>query len=154
MKINTKKLTFLLSGIILTGISFVTMYKNNSESTTQETVKKCECGPTEHWFYKACVKNYNKQFPEAKLEEDFDTEGLSENILQAIDRFSIDIQFVDENNIPLELELNTKGNSYLPLFKNPDFKLYKQVLKTVDETTTLSAQELYQQWSIQLNELK
>ena len=155
MKFNKTIISFLLViGIVLTGFAIITISNSTTESTAQAAVTKCECGPTEHWFYKSCVKNYNKQFPDAKLEEDFDTEGLSENILQAIELFAADVQFVDENNIALELELNKKGNLYLPLFKNPDFKLCKQVLRNVDVTTTLSAQDLYQQWTVQLNTLK
>jgi len=151
MKLNKTTLIFLLvSSITLIGIAIVTTYNNNIKST----VKKCECGPTEHWFYKSCVKNYNKQFSDTNLQEDNDTEGLPENVLQAIELFASDIQFIDENSLPLKLELNKMGNMYLPLFKNPNFKLYKQVLRNVDVTTTLTAQELYHQWIIQFNILK
>jgi len=151
MKLNKTTLIFLLvSSITLIGIAIVTTYNNNIKST----VKKCECGPTEHWFYKSCVKNYNKQFSDTNLQEDNDTEGLPENVLQAIELFASDIQFIDENSLPLKLELNKMGNMYLPLFKNPNFKLYKQVLRNVDVTTSLTAQELYRQWIIQFNILK
>ena len=154
MKFNKVNLIFLLSGIALTGIAFVAISRNSTETVVQTPAHKCECGPTEHWFYKSCVKNYNKQFPDAHLEENNDTEGLSENVLQAIEMFALDIQFVDENNSPIQLELNKQGNLFLPLFKNPKFMLGKKVLRNVDVSTTLPAQNLYKQWTTQLNDLK
>ena len=68
--------------------------------------------------------------------------------------FALDIQFVDENNSPIQLELNKQGNLFLPLFKNPKFMLGKKVLRNVDVSTTLPAQNLYKQWTTQLNDLK
>jgi len=149
-----KSYQIILFLLLTSSIAFLVLYKNKESFTKQTITHKCECGPTEHWFYKSCVKNYNKKFPHAKLKEDNDTEGLSENILQAIELFAQDIQFVDDNGLPLQLERNTEENLYLPLFKNPEFKLYRQILRPVDTTTTLPAQELYRQWSMQLQSIQ
>ena len=141
----------LVCGITLAGIAFVALSKNKDEFTAQIPAKKCECGPAEHWYQKSCIKNYNKQFPDAQLPENNDTEGLLENIVQAIDMLATNIKFIDENGLPLQLELNKKGILHLPLSKNPDFKLFKQILRNVDLATTLTAQDLYEHWNTQLN---
>ena len=114
----------------------------------------CSCGAAEHVFLKSCIKLYNKQFPDLALPENNDTEGLSENILQAIDMLAQQISFVTKKGKLIVPKLNDGGCRYLPMIKNPDYKLCKAILHDVDLATTLSAQELYAQWMIQLSELK
>jgi len=117
-------------------------------------VHTCSCGPTEHWFHKACVKNYNKLFPLVGLPENFDTEGLSTNILQAIEMLAQDICFVAQDGMAIVPELNAKGKLVLKMGKNQDYVLCKEILKQVDVQSTLTAQELYQEWSDILRDMK
>jgi hypothetical protein len=117
-------------------------------------VHVCHCVPTEHLLLKFCVKNYNKQFPQAGVPENNDTEGLPENVLQAIKMLANDILFVAQDGIAIVPTLNIHGNLFLPMFKVSDFKLCKEILHNVDVTTTLSAEELYQQWSDALKDMK
>ena len=114
----------------------------------------CACGPTEHWLYKVCVQNYMLQFPDAGLQVNYDSEGLSENIVQAIAMIAADLQFVDADGQLLVPTLSAKGNLLVPMSKNADFKLIKSILHEVDVTTTLSAQELYEAWTLQLQAMK
>lgn len=125
-------------------------------STTQAPVAvnaSCVCGPTEHWFFKACVKNYNKMF-DAGLTENYDAEGLSENLQQAIEMLAAQMQFITADGQPLIPAINAQGKLHLPMGKNPDFMLCKKILRQVDVTTTLSAQELFDSWMQQLVTLK
>ena len=117
-------------------------------------VHTCSCGPTEHWFHKACVKNYNKLFSQVGLSENFDTEGLSANILQAIEMLAQDMSFVAQDGMAIVPELNANGKLVLKMAKNQDYVLCKQILKQVDLQTTFTAQELYQQWSDTLRNMK
>lgn len=132
-------------------------YEKNKNATTQEQVievKKCSCGPVEHVFYKLCVKRYNKLFPMACLLENNDLEGLSENIVKAIEMFVESMTFLDNNNNQICPELNAKGNLYLPLIKNSDYVLSKKILSQVDLAIDLSAEELCQRWLAQLHDMK
>lgn len=150
---NFNTIILSLAFISCMNVTFATV-DSDKENQVISSVKKCECGPTEHCFFKACVKRYNKQFAGAGLLENNDTEGLSENILKAIELFAQDLLFVDGNGIRITPEFNAKGNLFLPMIKNPDFILCKQILRNVDVSTTLTAQELYQQWSEQLKLMK
>ncbi len=162
MKFNIKVLSLLLISFVgficaTTDLSNVT--SSISLSSTQQTVvtptvHKCACGPTEHWFHKSCVKNYNKQFPDAGLLENNDTEGLTENLVKAIEMLASDIDFVAQDGTVIVPVLNAHGKLLLPMFKNLDYKLCKDILRNVDVQTTLTAQELYQQWSAQLKDMK
>jgi len=125
-----------------------------AHTTVISHVHACACGPTEHWFHKACIKNYNKQFPYAGLSENYDTEGLSANILEAIEMLAQDITFVAQDGTAIVPELNAKDKLVLKLSKNQNYVLCKEILKQVDVQITLSAQELYQQWSELLQSMK
>ncbi len=125
-----------------------------AHTTPTSHVHACACGPIEHWFHKACVKNYNKQFSEAGLSENYDTEGLSVNLLEAIEMLAEDITFIAQDGTVMVPELNAKGKLILKMSKNEDYILCKQILKQVDTQTTLSAEELYQQWSNALQSMK
>ena len=159
MKFNTIVLSLLL-------VSVVTIADDKNVTTLVETLSsavetvvapvahKCECGPTEHWFFKACVQNYIAQFPLAGLIANNDTEGLSENLVQAINMLAKNIAYVDQDGKAITPELNLKGGLFLPMIKSLDFRLCKEILRNVDVATTLTAQELYQQWSDQLKTMK
>ena len=114
----------------------------------------CHCGPTEHWLYKVCIKNYMAQYPDAGFTINFDTEGLSENLVQAIELFAADLQFLDADGNLIVPTISAKGNLLLPMSKNADYKLVKAILHDVDTTTILSAQELYQVWTALLQVMK
>lgn len=114
----------------------------------------CSCGPAEHWFLKCCIKLYNKQFPDLALPEYNNTEGLSDNILQAIEMLALHISFVTKKGDLIVPKLNDAGSRYLPMIQNPDYKLCKAILHQVDIESTLTAQELYEQWMIQLDAMK
>lgn len=147
-------------------IIFVIMLSLNSLSSLAQdlqaiaeqvvTVVKtpCACGPTEHWFYKVCVKNYVAQYPDAGFIVSDDSEGLSDNLVQAIEMLAADIQFVDSDNNVIVPTVSAKGNLLLPMSKNVAYKLAKAILHQVDTTTTLSAQELYVVWIQQLQAMK
>ena len=132
----------------------LTVEQNVTIEVAVPHVHTCSCGPTEHWFHKACVKNYNKQFLQAGLSENFDTEGLPANILQAIEMLAQDISFVTQDGMAIAPELNAKSKLVLKMGKNQDYVLCKQILKQVDLQTTLTAEELYQQWSDALLAMK
>ncbi|MBV8660955.1 MAG: hypothetical protein JO129_02320 [Candidatus Dependentiae bacterium] len=117
-------------------------------------VNNCVCVPTEHWFYKSCVKLYNKQFVGADLPENNNTEDLPVNVLQAIEMLAADILFIDANGNVIVPELSARGNLILPMSRNVDYKLCKNILHNVDVSTTLTAEELYAQWKIELNSMK
>jgi hypothetical protein len=160
--INKKYLIFGL--ILVASVIFLVAGDSQQNNLTLESnatievvvpqVHACACGPTEHWFHKACVKNYNKHFPQAGLPENFDTEGLSANVLQAIEMLAQDISFIAQDGTAIVPELNAKGKLILKMLNNPDYVLCKQILKLVDLQTTLTAQELYQQWSDSLHAMK
>ena len=114
----------------------------------------CACGPAEHWFYKVCVKNYVAQYPDAGFIVSYDSEGLSDNLVQAIEMLAADMQFVDSDNNVIVPTVSAKGNLLLPMSKNVAYKLAKSILHKVDTTTTLSAQELYAVWIQQLQAMK
>ncbi|MDP3788457.1 MAG: hypothetical protein Q8Q60_04060 [Candidatus Chromulinivorax sp.] len=146
MKLHTKIFSLV---IVLSAIMFVfasQIRKATSVHVVAQPVHKCWCGPTEHWFHKTCVKNYNKQFPQAGLSEDNDTESLPINILQAIEMLANDMVFVMQDGTPIIPQLHANGNLLLPMFKNVDYVLCKKILHDVDVTTILTAQELYEQW--------
>ena len=117
---------FLLNKLLLSFSIFAqdpaqtTQATEIEQSVTTEVaaphVHTCSCGPTEHWFHKACVKNYNKLFPLVGLPENFDTEGLSTNILQAIEMLAQDICFVAQDGMAIVPELNAKGKLVLKVF--------------------------------------
>lgn len=138
----------------MSSVAVVLITQDHQNVVEVQQVKKCSCGPTEHWFYKACVKNYNKQFIDACLPENNDTEGLATNVLQAIELLAADMLFVDENGTLIIPALNAKGNLMLSMSKNNDYMLCKQILRDVDISTTLTAQELYYQWSQALKLMK
>ena len=166
MKLYTKVLNILLIS------AFAIAHSHNQDQAQQEiaatiieissTVEpviapqahKCACGPMEHWFLKSCVNKYIAQFSGCGLLENNDSEGLSENILQAIAMLVNDIEFVDKDGMPIIPELNAKGKLSLSMGKNKDFKLCKEILSHVDMTTTLTAKELYQQWTEALESMK
>lgn len=147
-------------------IIFVMMLTLNSLSSLAQdlqaiaeqvvTVAKtpCACGPAEHWFYKVCVKNYVAQYPDAGFIVSDDSEGLSDNLVQAIEMLAADMQFVDSDNNVIVPTVSAKGNLLLPMSKNVAYKLAKSILHKVDTTTTLSAQELYAVWIQQLQAMK
>jgi hypothetical protein len=119
------------------------------------TVKAaCHCGPAEHWLYKVCVQNYMMQFPDAGFVVSNDSEGLSENVAQAIILFAAEFLFVDGDGKMIVPTVSAKGNLLLPMSKNADYKVAKAIMHELDTTTTLSAQELYAQWSAQLQSIK
>ncbi len=158
---NKKYVSFGLFLIVFGVFIFAQAQQNNLTTPSNLTIEvvapqvhACACGPTEHWFHKACVKNYNKQFPQAGLAENFDTEGLSVNILQAIEMLAQDINFIAQDGTTIVPELNAKGKLILKLSNNQNYVLCKQILKSVDLKTTLTADELYQQWSIALVAMK
>jgi len=159
---NKKYFTF---GLILVASAIFMIAQDSQQDITEvqqnvaievvtPQVHACACGPTEHWFHKACVKNYNKQFPQAGLPENFDTEGLSANILQAIEMLAQDMSFVAQDGTAIVPELNAKGKLILKLSNNQNYALCKQILKQVDLQTTLTAEQLYQQWSDALVAMK
>lgn len=154
MKLNLKIIALLLVGLV--GFVCIKNYVFTAKSTklAKASSHKCACGPTEHWFHKSCVKNYNKQFVDAGLPENNDTEGLSVNVLRAIEMLAQDIAFVAQDGTAIVPTLNAQGNLLLPMFKNADYVACKEILRKVDVTTTLSAEELYQQWSAALQNMK
>jgi len=157
VKINTMIVSLLLLNVA--GVTLAADETNNapvvnSSDVVVQPVKKCACGPTEHWFYKTTVKKYIAEHSDSGLLENNDTEGLSEEIVTAINMLASDLQFVDDNGAAIAPEMNAKGKLFLPLRKNSDYKLCKEILRDVDVTTTLTAQELYQQWSEALIAMK
>lgn len=157
MKINTVIVSLFLLSVI--GIASAIDENNNMSVTNSldvvvQPIKKCACGPTEHWFYKSIVKKYIAEHSDSGLLENNDTEGLSENIVEAINLLACDIQFVDDSGVSIVPELNAKGKLFLPLSRNSDYKLCKEILRNVDVATTLTVQELYQQWSKALITMK
>ena len=161
MKFNTK----ILSIALMSAVSLVIAQNNPhtiissleniiTDAVVAPQAHKCVCGPMEHWFFKSCVNAYIAQFPGCGLLENNDSEGLSENILQAMAMFVNDIKFVDKDGMPIIPELNAKGKLSLSMSKNPYFKLCKEILSHVEMTTTLTAEELYQQWTEALESMK
>ena len=151
-----KKLS-LIAILSISQLFFADDHQQNLEESVTVVTKvthTCSCGPAEHFFLKSCIKLYNKQFPDLALPEYNDTEGLSENVLQAIEMLAQQISFVTKKGNLIVPKLNDAGSRYLPMIQNPDYKLCKMILHEVDITTTLSAQELYEQWMIQLDEMK
>ncbi len=147
MKLYTKVLSLIL---VLSSVAPVWAHEQEQApvvATMPSAVSPCHCVPTEHWFHKTCVKNYNKQFPQADLPENNDTEGLPANVLQAIEMLASDIAFVAQDGTAIIPVLNAKGKLILPMSKNADYVLCKTILHNVDVTTTLTAQELYEQWT-------
>ena len=157
----------VLSVVLITAVAVA-----NSQETTQQDivttitqvqetvsvvlpqVHTCACGPMEHWFFKSCVNKYIAQFAHCGLTENNDSEGLPENILQAMKMLVNDIVFMTQDGMPIVPELNAKGKLALPMSKNSDFKLYKEILAQVDVTTTLPAEELYKQWTAAFHAMK
>lgn len=117
-------------------------------------VKKCACGPTEHWFYACCVTLYNQAHPEAQLIENDDTQGLSQNIINAITMLAKTVVFVDDQGILILPELTAKGNRVIFLSRNAYYKACKALLHELDESTTDAAEDLYDQWMVQLQPLR
>ncbi|MBP6869830.1 hypothetical protein KBC04_03035 [Candidatus Babeliales bacterium] len=152
MKLNSMVLSLLLVGSLLV----VAHDHHEVAEKVQQIVQvtKCSCGPVEHVFYKICVKNYNKLFVDAGLFENNDYEGLSENIVSAIEMLAQTINFVKKNGNVIVPKLNKHGKLYLPLTKNPDYVLCKEILGQVDLSTTLSAEELFQAWLERLEAMK
>lgn len=127
---------------------------NQAPVVAAPIVNNCVCVATEHWFYKSCVKLYNKQFPGTDLPENNNTEDLPENVLQAIEMLAADMLFVDAHGNAIVPQLSARGNLLLPMSKNSDYKLCKEILHHVDVTTTLTAQELYAQCKVALHAMK
>lgn len=155
MKLYTKILPLFL---VFSAVTSVWAHEKQEESVTMPAAVKqahaCHCGPIEHWFHKVCVQRYIAQFPECGLQANYDTEGVAENIIEAINLFAADIIFVAQDGSAIIPELNAKGKLILPLGKNPDVKLCKQILRKVDATTDLPAQVLYQEWTQLLQAMK
>lgn len=155
MKLYTK-----IVSLLVVAHSTAVVVADNQQELSQAPVavtlpaSACHCGPTEHWFYKACVKNYNKQFSDACLPENYDTEGLPANILQAIEMLALDMQFVAQDGTAIVPTLSAKGNVILSMSKNPDYVICKQILHNLDTTTTLPAEQLYQAWVVMLHAAK
>lgn len=164
MKLHTKFLSIVLMSAGIVAHSHD--HHNQSTEVSQQTsapvdaavaaphVHACACGPVEHWFQKSCVNNYIAQFPNCGLLPKDDTEGLAKNIVDAINLLAADILFVAQDGTPIIPVINAKGKLALPVSKNPDVKLCKQILRKVDVTTTLTAQELYEQWKQALQAAK
>ena len=151
MKFNTQILVIVCIGFLLNAHD---ASSNVVNPIVTEIAQTCSCGPAEHFLLKCCIKNYKQQFPDVALPENNHTEGLSENIVQAIAMIAADLQFVDADGQLLVPTLSAKGNLLVPMSKNADFKLIKSILHEVDVTTTLSAQELYEAWTLQLQAMK
>jgi len=64
------------------------------------------------------------------------------------------VSFVKKNGNPIVPKLNKNGKLFLPLTKNSDYVLCKEILSQVDLSTTLSAEELFQTWLEQLEAMK
>jgi len=152
MKINTIILSLLLVSCGCIGIVWAT--SQNTSVQVIQPVRKCACGPAEHWFYKCCVKRYVEQFPSAGLVVNNDTEGLAENVVRAIEMLAMHMNFVKQDGTALTPELNAKGNLYLPMLKNAEYVLCKDILRHADMTSTLSSDILCQQWLEQLQLMK
>ena len=147
------KLQKLVLSVILASSQFVVADDLQQQAPMAQVVK-CACGPAEHWLYKVCVQNYMTQCPQAGLNVNHDSEGLPENIVQAIAMIAADLAFVDDAGNLFEPTVSAKGNLLLPMSKNSDYKLVKAIMHEVDVTTTLSAQKLYALWNAQLQSMK
>ena len=118
--------------------------KNSTE------VKKCACGQVIHVFYNCCVKRYNQEFPDAQLLEKNETQGLSDNVIQALEMLAETVGFCDDHGNLIVPEISAKGNRVIMLSRNSYYKACKALLHDFNERTTLSAQELFQLWIDQL----
>lgn len=142
----------LVSCVILStmfAIAHESHQQNIQDSSVQ--VSSCACKPIEHWFYKVCVQNYMNEFPEAGLKVSYDTEGLPENVVQAIEILAANINFLDNKGELIVPTISAKGNIVLSMGKNILYKKYKLFLHTVNLESNLSGQELYEEWMSQLD---
>ena len=151
MKAKVMKLNVIVAGLLLfNGMNFVVAHEGHDhavDSIVASPVKQCSCGPIDHVLSKICVKIYNQQFPQANLPENNDTEGISANIVEAMNLFLADLTFIDIDGNIIAPEMNAKGKLHLKMGKVIGFKLYKKIITAVDLNSTLTAQELYEQWT-------
>jgi hypothetical protein len=155
MKLQKK--IMVLTVLLIAQLSFAHQenHQATEESVTVVTTKAhaCHCRPTEHWLYKVCVQNYMVQFPNAGLKVSQDSEELPANIVQAIAMLAANLNFFDGNGDLILPKIKAEKVT-LPMAKNPTYKLCKMILHDVDTTTTLSAQELYESWLVQLHDMQ
>ncbi len=131
-------------------------HSHHSAEHTVITEKKhsCSCNIAEHWLYKAAVQKYMQQYADVQLQANTDTQGLSDNLVQAINMLVQDITFIDCDGNLIVPVVNAKGNFILPMNKNAYYKLCKTLVHKIDLDTVLSAQELYDIWVMQLQILQ
>lgn len=101
--------------------------------------KQCPCGPTEHWLAACCNNNYKNQYPDCGLSEKIDKDNLPVNIKEGIQGFSLNISFNDEKGNLIAPKVNDKGETILPIFKSPDFKIGQTLVKEIPVNNQLQA---------------
>ncbi|MGZ6250727.1 MAG: hypothetical protein ACXWL2_01750 [Candidatus Chromulinivorax sp.] len=150
MKLLKLSIVFLITSLVNQA------YSHDHQAATLEVkqASHCSCGPIEHWMYKAAVIVYTEKFANEDLAANYDAEGLPENIVQAVMMLAQTLEFVDEQEQLIIPALNKKGNWHLPMSKDARYMLCKRIIKTVDMQTTLSAQELYDLWMDQLENIQ
>jgi len=152
MKFAEKFLILVLVSCI--GFLFFVSYNTSDKQVVKSVAShQCSCRPVEHWLYKSCVKKYNKMY-DAQLEENYDTEGLSFPVLQAIQMLADGIDFIDEQGVLIVPERNKKGKLFLPMSRHKDYVICKEILHATDEHAALSTDEFYQDWFKQLQSKK
>ena len=120
MKFNTQILVIVCIGFLLNAHD---ASSNVVNPIVTEIAQTCSCGPAEHFLLKCCIKNYKQQFPDVALPENNHTEGLSENIVQAIILLAQKISFVNKKGNLIVPKLSDKGKLYLPMMKNKEYSL-------------------------------
>jgi len=117
-------------------------------SYASEVKKSCECGPIEHVLVKKAVAWYAINNPGSGLIINEDTEGLTPNVVQALERLVQDYTFNNAENTPIQpIFFKDTTKKVLPLYKSPECSLIRSVIaQTNKHQMSRSPEELYTLW--------
>jgi hypothetical protein len=149
-----KLYTIVLTLLLVISNSFASEQKTDNAVAE---MKPCACGPIEHLLGKVIVRKYFAKNPHSGLDVDYNDEGVSANLVEAIKKFGEKIKLVDKdgNYITPQDFKDPQGRTtkILPRYLCTEYKIKSEILSAVDPKTQADSATLLKQWSNQYKQL-